>query len=146
MKDLEARLARWVRAGLVSEEQARAIRAAERAEGVVPEESSLAATALGYLGASVALVGGVVAASREWADVGTGSRLALAAGATLLLLAAGWVVRRREHPALRSLEGFLWFLSAGGAAFTAGLVGHDVLDLEGRTMALLAGLVTALWA
>ncbi|MGH7571807.1 MAG: DUF2157 domain-containing protein [Gemmatimonadota bacterium] len=146
MKDLEARLTRWVRAGLVSEEQARAIRAAERAEREAPEESSLAATALGYLGASVALAGGVVAASREWADMGTGSRLALAAGATLLLLAAGWVVRRREHPALGSLDGFLWFLSAGGAAFTAGLVGHDVLDLEGRTMALLAGLVTALWA
>ncbi|MGH7549244.1 MAG: DUF2157 domain-containing protein [Gemmatimonadota bacterium] len=145
MKDLEARLARWVEAGLVTEEQASAIRATERAEGAA-SGSSLAATALGYLGASVALVGGVVAASRSWSEMGTGSRLALAGGATLLLLVAGWVARRCDHPALRSLDGFLWFLSAGGAAFTAGLVGHDVLEMEGRSVVLLAGSATALWA
>lgn len=147
MKDLEARLAGWVEAGLVTEEQAAAIRAAERSREQAPEEgSSLAATAIGYLGASVALVGGVVAASREWADMGTESRLALAGGATLLLLVAGWLVHRREHPALRSLDGFLWFLSAGGAGLTGGVVAHDVLDREAHWVALLAGLAVSLWA
>ncbi|MGH7589246.1 MAG: DUF2157 domain-containing protein [Gemmatimonadota bacterium] len=144
MKDFEAALARWVEAGLVNEEQARAIRAAEGAEAEEPEAgTSLAATALGYLGAAVALVGGMVAASREWADLTTGSRLSLAGGATLLLLGAGWLARRRQHPALRSLDGFLWFLAAGGAAFTGGLVGHDVLELETRRVFLVVGLATA---
>jgi hypothetical protein len=147
VKELEARLARWVVAGLVTEEQARAILATERSAEDAPEdapepEPSLVATALGYLGASVALVGGIVAASRRWSEMGTGSRLALAGGATLLLLAGGWVARRRDHPALRSLDGFLWFLAAGGAAFTAGLAGHELLDLETRTVFLLAGLAT----
>lgn len=154
MKDLEARLTRWVDAGLVTEDQARAIRTAERSREIAPEgtpsgtsepEPSLVATALGYLGASVALVGGVVAASRHWSAMGTGSRLALAGGATLLLLAAGRVARRRDHPALRSLDAFLWFLAAGGAAFTAGLAVHELLDPETRTVLLAAGLaMTAL--
>ncbi len=152
MKDLEPRVATWVDSGLITEEQARAILEAERAREVAsvgapqpePErEPSRAATALGYLGASVALVGGIVAASREWAELTTGSRLALAGGATLLLLAAGWLVRQREHPALRSLDGFLWFLAAAGAAFTGGLVGHEVLELEARTVLLVAGLATS---
>lgn len=146
MGDLERRLERWVESGLITSEQAAAILAAERETAAESEPGpSLAATALGYLGASVALVGGVVAASREWSEMATGSRLALAGGATLLLLAAGFFARRRDHPALRSLDGFLWFLSAAGAAFTAGLVGHDVLEFETRTISLLAGLVAALW-
>lgn len=144
MRDLEQRLARWVAAGLVTPAQAAAILAAEE---TAPAErgSSMAATALGYLGASIALVGGVVAASREWSAMATGSRLALALGATLLLLAAGFFARRRDHPALRSLDGFLWFLSAAGAAFTAGLVAHDVLDLETRSITFFAGGAAAAW-
>lgn len=139
LPDLEAALARWVEAGLVTAEQARAIEAAERKQDG-GAEPSLVATALGYLGASVSLVGGVVAASRHWSAMGTASRLALSGGATLLLLAAGWIVRRRAHPALRSLDGFLWFLGAGGAAFTAGLAVHELLETESRSIFLAAGL------
>lgn len=147
MKELEARLATWVESGLISEEQARAILAAERSREIPPQgapdhEPSRVATALGYLGASVALVGGIVAASRRWSEMGTGFRLAVAGGATLLLLAAGWLARRRNHRAPRSLDGFLWFLAAGGAAFTAGLAGHELLDFETRTIFLAAGLAT----
>jgi hypothetical protein len=141
VKDLEAALARWVEAGLLTEEQARAIRSAERG-GPTEPEPSLVATALGYLGASVALVGGVVAASRHWSAMGTASRLALSGGATVLLLGAGWAVRRRDHPALRSLDGFLWFLAAAAAAFTAGLAVHELLDTEPRSVFLAAGLAT----
>jgi len=146
MPDLERRLARWVQAGLVAPEQAEAILAAEReaaAEGA--PESSLAATALGYLGACVVLVGGIVAASREWSELATGSRLALAGGATLLLLVAGFLARRRDNPAIRSLDSFLWFLSAAGAAFTAGVFAHDALGLETRVVLLLAGAAAAAW-
>jgi hypothetical protein len=147
MGDLERRLERWVESGLIAPEQAAAILAAEgESETRGEPATSLAATALGYLGASVALVGGVVAASREWSEMAIATRLALAAGATLLLLAAGFFARRRDQPALRSLDGYLWFLSAAGAAFTAGLVGHDVLELETRSISLLAGLAAALWA
>jgi hypothetical protein len=145
MKDLETRVATWVEAGLITEEQARAILAAERSREPAPSgapgpEPSRAATALGYLGASVALVGGIVAASQRWSEMGTGSRLALVGGATLLLLATGWLARRGDCPALRSLDGFLWFLAAGGAAFTAGLAGHELLELETRTVLMAAGL------
>ncbi|HYO45064.1 MAG TPA: DUF2157 domain-containing protein, partial [Gemmatimonadota bacterium] len=147
MGDLEQRLERWVESSLIAPEQAAAILAAEGESGAGEEPGpSLAATALGYLGASVALVGGVVAASREWSEMAIEARLALAGGATLLLLVAGFFARRRDHPALRSLDGFLWFLSAAGAAFTAGLVGHDVLEVETRTISLLAGLAAVVWS
>ncbi|MGH7567199.1 MAG: DUF2157 domain-containing protein [Gemmatimonadota bacterium] len=148
MRELERRLAGWVESGLIAPEQAAAILAAEGEPGGEAGEGrpSLAATALGYLGASVALVGGVVAVSREWSEMAFGARLALASGATLVLLAAGFIARRQGHPALRTLDGFLWFLSAAGAAFTAGLVGHDLLELETRSISLVAGLAAALWA
>jgi hypothetical protein len=147
MDDLERRLAQWVESDLISAEQAAAILAAERAPGGAEAPGpSLAATALGYLGASIALVGGVVAASREWSEMAIGARLGLAGGATLTLLAAGVLARRQEHPALRALDGFLWFLSAAGAAFTAGLVAHDVLELETRSITLAAGLAAVAWA
>ena len=146
MPDLEQRLARWMAAGLVTAEQADAIRAAERsAPGAGEAGTSMAATALGYLGAAVVLVGGIVAASREWSELATAARLALALGATLLLLVGGLVARRKEHPALRSMDGFLWFLSAGGAAFTAGLVAHEVLGVETRSTTLFAGAAAAAW-
>ena len=147
MDDLERRLTRWVESDLITAEQAAAILAAERAaDGGEDPGPSLAATALGYLGASIALVGGVVAASREWSEMATGARLAIAGGATLALLAAGFLARRQEHPALRALDGYLWFLSAAGAAFTAGLVAHDVLELETRSITLAAGLAAVAWA
>ena len=153
MGELERRLERWVGAGLITAEQAAAILAAERALGADGIEAggdggrapSMAATALGYLGASVALVGGIVAAWREWSRMPTGTRLALASAATLVLLVAGFLARRRRHPALRSLDTFLWFLSAGGAAFTAGLFAHDMLDLETRAISLWAGGAAAAW-
>lgn len=146
MRDLDRRLTAWVDRGLITADQARAIRAAEGSGAEAARGPSLAATALGYLGASVALVGGVVAVSREWSGMGIAARLAIAAGSTLVLLGAGLLARRSRHPALRPLDGFLWFLSAAGAAFTAGLVGHDVLELEARSFFLLAGLAAAAWA
>ncbi len=146
MRDLERRLSEWVERGLISPGQAQAIRAAEDARSSGPRGPSLAATALGYLGASVALVGGIVAVSREWSEMGTAARLAISAGATLAIFAAGVLARRSGHPALRPLDGFLWFLSAAGAAFTAGLVGYDVLDLEARSFFLMGGLAAAAWA
>ena len=154
MQELERRLAAWVERGLITSDQAAAIRDAEAetpagGDGAVPSgdrEPSLAAVALGYLGASVALVGGIVAVSREWSDMETWARLAISAGATLVLLVAGLLARRSGNPSLRPLDAFLWFLSAAGAAFTAGLVGHDVLDLEARSFFLMAGLASAAWA
>src|SRR5687768_1081263 len=146
MRDLERRLSAWVERGLITSDQAQAIRAAEETGPPGDRGPSLAATALGYLGASVALVGGIVAVSREWTELGTAARLAISAGATLVVFAAGLLARRSGHPALRPLDGFLWFLSAAGAAFTAGLVGHDVLDLEARSFFLMGGLAAAAWA
>lgn len=156
MQDLERRLSAWVERGLITPEQAAAIGAMEAeasgrgaTSGSGPSEGrgpSLAATALGYLGASVALVGGIVAVSREWSELETAARLAISGGATLVVLAGGFLARRSGHPALRPLDGFLWFLSAAGAAFTAGLLGHDVLGLEARSFFFLAGMAAAAWA
>ena len=146
MRDLERRLSTWVDRGLIRPDQADAIRRAEETGPSGRSGPSLAATALAYLGASVALVGGIVAVSREWSDLGTAARLAIAAGATLAVFAGGLFARRSGHPALRPIDGFLWFLSAAGAAFTAGLLGHDVLELEARSFFLLGGLAAAAWA
>lgn len=121
---LDAELARWVAAGLLTPDQSIDIRAHERATtgvAVVPDRARAAprrvspskgipsmAEALGYLGGALVLGGLVLLVSRYWDDLTVGSRLALIGAAALLLLAGGALVRALEVSALVRLRAVLW--------------------------------------
>ena len=100
---LDALLTRWVADGLVSAEQADAIRAAERDVPVVAQPElagppapgrSLLVEALGYLGGVVILVAAGLVTARFWNDLSEGGRVTLGALATVLLVGAGLRVPR----------------------------------------------------
>ena len=151
MDELERRLGRWVDAGLVTAEQAAAILAAESRAAEKGTGRSARRPARALDGRNRARLprrvrgpgrrhrGGLarVVADRD----GRAPRARLRGYA---LTPCGGISRAAAPAsALKSLDTFLWFLSAGGAAFTAGLIAHDVLDLETRSISLWAGAAAA---
>lgn len=146
MGELRPKIDRWVAEGLITAEQGRAILASEEAGLPAPRKVPLVAEALGYLGASLALVAAFVVVAQFWAELEDWARLSLIALATVILWSAGWWVRGSDEPAVRRLTSFLWFLSSAGVAFFTGLVADDVLGARSRTTLLAVGLATALYA
>jgi uncharacterized membrane protein len=133
-------LSRWVRAGLISTEQAEAIAGFEAVRrGPVPERRvSLLAEALGYVGAVLALAGAAVGLGQSWDDLPTWVHVVIPAGATVLLVLGGFLLRRQQEPAFGRLMSVLWVLSVGGAAWALAVVGSEVLDAGEEHTALLA--------
>jgi hypothetical protein len=141
-------LERWKRAGLITTDQARAIRAAEAREGDITRAIPLLAEVVAYVGAILALSAVVFIASRIWPNLHTGAQLGLLALATGLLAAGGWWMRGGLSPALRRLSSVLWFLSAAAMGWLADVLATRLLGLEdgyglviGTALLLYAGLL-----
>ena len=150
---LAAQLQRWTTDGLLSQEQATAILAAERVRvprSAEPTRSgrpaSVVVELLGYLGGTLAVIGAGLLAARFWPDLATWTRLALVGLVAAALGAAGALVPEQAAPALWRLRGVLWLGSSAAVAFFAVLLGTEVLNLSGEAVALLAGMVTAIHA
>jgi len=154
---LAAYLERWVAADLISPEQAKAIAAHEgravAARAPAGERRiSLIAEALGYVGAALALAGAAVGLGQAWDGIPAWGRVAIAAGATALLLLGGFLLLRQTEPAFRRLQSVLWFLATGAAVWTLVVLGVEYLGLsDDERMVLLVGAGTAalaavLWA
>ncbi|CAN5481500.1 hypothetical protein BH23ACT9_BH23ACT9_02420 [soil metagenome] len=143
--DLASRLGEWVGAGLISDDQAAAIEAHERA-GEGSSTSSSIAEVVGYLGAALVLIAGALIVGQFWDQIRPWGRIALTATLSLVLFAAGWAFRRVQTPAVRRLTSVLWFATVIGVAFTVGLaVGERLLDTD-RAFALIVTSVVTLAA
>lgn len=168
---LAQRLDRWVRAGLISDEQARDILAAEGAapaqagtseppateaptteagtseppETEPPTAVSPVAESLGYVGGVLVLVAAVTIAGRYWTAIGVGGRVAVVLGAAALLLVVGSAVPQAS-PAGRRLRTVSWALSVVALGFGAGLLADEGLGLRSEQVSLLAGGVAAGYA
>jgi hypothetical protein len=145
---LAAQLRRWATDGLLTEEQAAAILAAEQARVQPPAAAptrpvSVTVELLGYLGGILAIIGASLLAARFWRDLGISTRLTLLGLVAVALWAAGAVVHEHANPALWRLRGVLWLLSSAAVAFFAGLFCADVLDLGGEAVAMVTGFATA---
>jgi hypothetical protein len=148
--ELPARLRRWVADGLITQEQADAIRAAERLPAAVrpPARRRLpvAVEVIGYLGGILVIIGAMQLAARFWQDLQVWGRLSLLAVVAAVLWGAGALVRERGEAALERLRGFLWLLSSAAVAAFAGLLAAEVADLEGEWAVSVAGLAAAVHA
>lgn len=144
--DLAERLPIWVDRGLLTEEQADALRRFERSDEERGGRTALIAEAFGYLGASLAVVAGGMVAAEHWERLTAGGRLTLTALMTVALLAAGWWIRDRDSAAIQRLVSLLWAGASAGTAFTAGLFATEVMDWGEVAVALTvsgaAGLVS----
>ena len=137
VKDLATSLRAWVAAGLISEDQARAIQSHE----VTPADDRrvpLIAEVLGYLGGSLALIAAFILAGEFWPDLETWARLLLVGAGTVAFLAAGWFIKDTDNEAILRLSSFSWALGTVGVAFFFGLLADDVFDAKEETTALVA--------
>ena len=144
--DLDARLAGWVAAGLLSPEQAAAIGHHEAAAGsAVPGDRPSGGPAadgrgragwrpwlaevVGYVGAAFALGALALILDDLWDRLAVGGRLALAALLTVLVIGAGAAVSPRSAAPLRRLGAVLWTAGVAGTAWTTALLADGLLDL-----------------
>ncbi|MGZ6965388.1 MAG: DUF2157 domain-containing protein [Acidimicrobiia bacterium] len=130
---------RWVDAGLITEDQARAIKAYEQARASTRPSPHLspALEALAYVGGTLLAVGGGMLVGQFWDDLGVWGRLAVLVVSALLTGAVGATVGESE-PVTWRLRGFLWALSTVAIAAAAGIFAFEVLDARGEPVALMA--------
>ncbi len=159
---LAQRVAEWVSAGIITAEQAEAIKAFEQASGrpagislETPHETqdsraALVVEVLGYLGGALALAAVAFVVSQMWDALGDIGQVLVVGGATAGLLAAGALLRLAEQEPIKRLARFLWFLAVGGVAATVGLIIDMTTSVDDERMlvpiagtALVVGLV--LW-
>jgi uncharacterized membrane protein len=143
--DLDRMLERWRDAGLITPDQARAIRVAEKRDGGASRAISGLAEVVAYVGAIFALSAVAFIASRMWTSLPVGVQLGLLGLATTILWAGGWWVRAGRNPVQRRLVAVLWFLSAGGMGWLADVAATDLWDLEDG-YALIIGVSLSLYA
>jgi hypothetical protein len=140
---LAAQLQRWTTDGPLTQEQATAMLAAERARlpGPTPparpaRPASVMVELLGYLGGTLAIVGAGLLAARFWPDLASWARMSLVGLVAMTLWAAGALLPEQATPALWRLRGVLWLGSSAAVAFFAALFGVEVLDLDGEAVAM----------
>lgn len=148
----------WVDAGLITQDEALAIRQYEHPSGeprtssvvgAAPSGPSLVVEALGYLGGVVTLVGAMILVSVFWHDISTARRLVLVGAAALALLSAGFAVPDRLEAAALRLRAVLWAAAVVATGGFAALLSVEVLDrteyhalvVIGPPTAALAGLL-----
>lgn len=145
---LSEELSRWVAAGLLSEAQASAILAHDRATfapsavvpppTVAPRRISVVAEALGYLGGALAVAGMALLVGRSWFDFATVARLVLSATGALALLGIGALVAEQVDPSLTRLRGILWVGSSACSALFAGVLAANGFGVDQRESIVLA--------
>ena len=144
VNDLDRMLERWTGAGLITPDQAQAIRAAENRDGGDSRAIPALAEVIAYVGAIFVLSAGAFIASRIWSDLAAEEQLGLLGLATGVLWAGGWWMRGGHSPVRHRLVTVLWFLSAGGMGWLADVAASDLWDLE-NGYALIIGLALTLY-
>lgn len=121
---LERHADEWVHAGLVSSDQADAIRAFEgEAESAV--RLPIVAEVSAYLGSVLTLMAGSIVVGQRWDDLTVYGRTLLGLAIAVVGLVGGlWLVHLGE-PGTQRLGGFLWALGAGGIGLVGVVLGED---------------------
>lgn len=146
--ELPGRLDRWVRASLITREQADAILGFERSRrpGAAPRSIPLVTEALAYLGAALALAALFVFLSQTWDDLRVGGRLGVLGVVAAAFFAGGFVLRARPEPAIDRLASVLWALSAGFVGGFAAILATDGFDASDRGGFIAAGAAGSIYA
>lgn len=146
--ELEERLPRWVEEELLAPSQAQAILAAERRRRATPAAGgpriTLLAEALGYVGATLAVVAVGLIVGEYWDQMEAWGRVVLSGLVTLVAAGAAHTLRGSDEPAVRRLVSLLWLATVVGVATTSGVALHELTDLdEERAVLVMSGLSTA---
>ena len=90
----------WVAAGLITDAQATSI---EDFEAAKPTTTGAVLEVLGYLGAVLVLIAGLIIVGDIWPDLDTATKVLIASVASVVLIAGGIVATGFERDALRRM-------------------------------------------
>lgn len=116
----------WVGAGLISPDQASAIRRFEHESNPEPRLGVVAEVAV-YLGSVIALGGGIAIVEPYWSEIGTAGRLAVALAVSIVVFGVAQLLAGMAEPGAERLTGFLRVVATGGAALAV-VVLVDAID------------------
>lgn len=147
-------LDRAVAHGIVSRETADAILADERARLLAeptegpPQRPAVSALteAIGYVGASLLMIGMVVLVGTYWQDLLTWSRLAILGGVAVAFFVVGALLRDESEPVIWRLQNFVRLLSTGALAGFLGVLTVDALEWSGEPVAIAIGATVAVYS
>lgn len=144
MTTLDTHLPTWVDAGLISAEQADAIRAFERSKddpGPSRHRSLISpAEAIGYVGAALALGAIALILNDLWRELLVGGRLTLVGVLTVALFGAALGVRSSTSAAMKRLTSVLFTSTVAGVGWFTAVVAGDVFDLRTAAVGTAVGL------
>ncbi|WP_432479277.1 hypothetical protein [Nocardioides sp. GXQ0305] len=140
--ELATLVERWRADGVITADQAEAMLRADhrllvRVRSEAPS-TALAIEALGYLGGVIVVVAALLLSGLYWADLPTGTRLAIAGTGAVALLVGGSLVPQRLGGAASRLRSVLWVGATGAAAGFLVVLGDETLSLREEGVALLA--------
>jgi hypothetical protein len=127
-RELETYLDSWTGAGLITVDQAGAIRAHEAEIGARGLPRWVEPVA--YLGSALVAIALLLFVVQVWDRLAVWSQVGLAAVVTIILLVAGWALNRSDAAPARRAASFAWLLSVVGVGATAGLVLFESLDVD----------------
>lgn len=153
----DARIDEWVRDGLISQDQARAIREAESqrlgppAIGPPlfndPDEGAtghggIIREVLGYVGAVFVLIAGFVLVAQFWEDIPDAARIAFSLAAGILLAVTGTYLGSNQRAGVRRAGQVSLLLAAAPIGFTVGMLVDTAFADE--DISVLSGFIGAL--
>ncbi len=150
MTTLDRRIPTWVDAGLITTEQADAIRAFERSNddpGPSRQRSLISpAEAIGYVGAALALGAIALILNDLWRGLVVGGRMTLVGVLTVALFGAGLAVRSSSSATMQRLTSVLFTATVVGVGWFTSVVAGDLFDLRSAAVWTAVGLATVVVA
>lgn len=136
----------WAERGLITREEAEAIREFEGVSGeIAPKRIAPIIQALLYMGTALTLAALGTIYWRLYEDLSRFGRVIIPALLALALATGGWFTARRNDPDIRRFGGVLWLLSTGGfAGFMSEMVMPN--EVAGDWSLFLVGAGAAAWA
>lgn len=141
---LDRRSPDWVAEGLISSDQAAAIRRYEHAgEEAVPPRLTVVAEVAIYLGSLIALAGGAAIIGPNWRSLGFVGQIVLGVAIAAVGFAVGSSLVRQAEPGTLRVGTFLWVVGTGGMALATGVVMHEIDPADDAWNVLVIGAVVA---
>jgi hypothetical protein len=148
---LDSHADEWVGAGLISGDQAAAIRQYEQLDQPAPARRlTLVAEIAIYLGGVIAFAGGAAIVGPNWDEIGVVGQLAIGVAVAVVGFLVGTRAIRFGEAGTERLGWFLWLVGTGGVALAAGAVMNRVDPSDAGWYPLVIGLCvlvtsSALW-
>ncbi len=148
MRDLESSLDSWTAAGLITPEQAEAIRVAE-ATGRSAEPKTgripIVTEVLGYVGAALAFWAVAILTADVWADMEPWAQAGLFLLTAAVLFGGGWLIRASVEPAADRLAAVLWTCSVAALAAAAWITACDLVEWSEEVTTIATGAVAVVY-